>query len=77
MRPGRNAPSALENAAAHLRSGMAATRRGRDSLPDLRSKERVILREWAKAQGCILEKDPMLELERRKSQGEHTVGHDL
>lgn len=76
MHPGRNAPSTLENAAAHLRSGMEATRRGRDSLPDLRSKERALLREWAETENCLLNKDPTLTLERRKSHGEHTVGFD-
>ena len=76
MRAGRNAPSALENAAAHFRSGMAPTRRGRDSLPDLRSKERALLREWAEDHDCLLGKDPTLTLDRRKSHGEHTVGFD-
>jgi hypothetical protein len=55
---------------------MAATRRGRESLPELRSKERALLREWAETQGCLIEKDPTLTLERRKSHGEHTVGFD-
>src|SRR6478752_437953 len=76
MHPGRNATSSLENAAAHLRAGMAATRRGRDSLPELRAKERAILRDWAKAQSCLLDQDPTLTLERRSAHGEHVVGFD-
>ncbi|HEY1120632.1 MAG TPA: hypothetical protein VGE67_03495, partial [Haloferula sp.] len=55
---------------------MAATRRGRDSLPDIRAKERVLLREWAVANGLLLGEDPTLTLERRSSHGEHTVGFD-
>lgn len=76
MRPGRNAKSALADAAAHLRAGMAAARRGRESLPELRSRERGLLKSWAAAHGCLLPEDSTLKLERRKSHGEHTVGFD-
>lgn len=76
MRSGRNAPSALEDAAANLRSGMAAARRGRESLPELRARERLLLREWAEGEGCLLQEDPTLRLQRRSSHGEHVVGFD-
>lgn len=74
--PGRNARSSLEDAAAHLRAGMGAARRGRDSLLELRNLERAILREWAAPQGRIFEQDPTLSLARRQAHGEHVVGFD-
>lgn len=74
MRSGRNAPGALEDAARHLCGGMAATRRGRESLPELRTLERLLLRKWAEGQGCLLREDPTLRLQRRSSHGEHVVG---
>lgn len=76
MRSGRNAPSALEDASRHLCGGMAAARRGRESLPELRTRERLLLREWAEGQGCLLQEDPTLRLQRRSSHGEHAVGFD-
>ena len=76
MRPRRNAPSTLENAAAHVRRGMETTRRGRESLPELRERERNLLREWAGSQDCLFREDPTLTLERRSSHGEHVVGFD-
>jgi hypothetical protein len=62
--PGRNAPSALEDAAAHLRAGMGAARRGRDSLREFRDLERAVLREWVAREGRIFEQDPALRLKR-------------
>lgn len=76
MRPGRNAPNALEDAVSHLRRGMVAARRGRESLHNLREKERALLCEWAKTAGCIFNEDPTLELHRRSAHGEHVVAFD-
>ena len=76
MRPGRNAPSSLEDAVGDLRRGMGAARRGGESLFELRSAERKILRQWCQTNGCVFRKDPTLNLERRKSHGEHTVAFD-
>ena len=72
----RNAPGTLEHASAHLRTGLGATRRGRHSLPEVRSKERDALRAWAKNQGRLFGQDPTLSLLRRQMHGEHTVGFD-
>ncbi|MEO5713299.1 MAG: hypothetical protein ABIT37_07405 [Luteolibacter sp.] len=55
---------------------MGATRRGRESLPELRSKERALLREWAEAGDRIFDQDPTLTLDRRKAHGEHVVAFD-
>jgi hypothetical protein len=74
--PGRNAQSSLEDAAAHLRAGMGAARRGRQSLPELRNLERRLLHEWAACQGRAFEQDPTLSLARRQAHGEHVVGFD-
>lgn len=74
--PGRNAQSSLEDAAAQLRAGVGAARRGRDSLLELRNLERAILREWAAGQGRIFGQDPTLSLARRQAHGEHVVGFD-
>jgi hypothetical protein len=74
--PGRNAASALENAAAQLRSGMEAARRSRQSLPELRAREREILRTWAENHHRIFQTDPTLSLSRRQEHGEHAVGFD-
>lgn len=71
----RNAPSSLEDAAAQLRRGMGAARRGRHSLPELRDRERGILKEWFVDQGRIFQEDPTLNLERCQSHGEHRVGY--
>lgn len=43
-------------------------------MPDIRAKERLLLREWATANGVLLRDEPTLMLERRSSHGEHTVG---
>jgi len=72
----RNAPSSLEDAAAQLRAGMGAARRGRHSLAELREREREILRNWFAGQGRILKEDPTLNLERRQAHGEHRVAFD-
>jgi len=72
----RNASSSLEDAAAQLRAGMGAARRGRDSLAELRGRERDILRTWFSYQGKIFVEDPTLKLERRQAHGEHCVGYD-
>jgi len=72
--PGRNAPSSLQDAAAHLRAGMGAARRGRCSLLELRNRERALLEEWAAAHGRIFQEDPTLSLARRQGHGEHCVG---
>jgi hypothetical protein len=76
MRPGRNPPSSLEDAAAYISSGMETARRCRESLPELRERERCLLREWAEENGCLLAQDPTLKLDRRKAHGEHVVGFD-
>lgn len=70
MRPGRNAPSSLEDAAAHLRGSVVATRRGGESLHSVRAAERNILREWAERHGRLFGEDPTLNLSRRSSHGE-------
>jgi hypothetical protein len=74
--PGRNAPSSLEDAAAQLRAGVGAARRGRQSLLELRNLEREVLREWARRQGRVFGQDPTLSLARRQAHGEHVVGFD-
>ena len=74
--PGRNAPSALENASAELRAGMEAARRGGRSLPELRSQERAFLRRWAERQNRLFKTDPTVGLVRRQAHGEHVVGYD-
>lgn len=76
MRPGRNAPSSLEDAAAHLRGSVGAARRGGESLHSIRAAERDILRRWAERQGRLFGEDPTLNLSRRSSHGEHTVSFD-
>jgi hypothetical protein len=76
MRPGENSPSTLENADGFLRRGMGAARRGRESLLELRTRERAILREWAQAEGRLLGEDPTLRLGPRSSHGEHSVAFD-
>ena len=76
MRPGRNTPSSLEDAAAYISSGMGTARRGRESLPELRATERILLCNWAKEKGCLFEQDPTLSLNRRQAHGEHIVGFD-
>lgn len=55
---------------------METARRGRDSLPELRRRERAIFREWSQTHGRLFEKDPTLNLVRRQAHGEHTVGFD-
>lgn len=54
---------------------MGTARRGRESLPDLRTKERSILRDWAKARNRIFSEDPTLALDRRSAHGEHVVAY--
>ena len=76
MRPGRNASDALEDAVLHLRRGMGTARSGRESLPELRAKERTLLRDWAAAQDRIFDRDPTLTLDRRSAHGEHVVAFD-
>lgn len=73
MRPRIHAPGTLEDASAHLRAGVGATRRGGKSLPELRSIERGLLEQWAETKGCLLAEDPTLKFERRSSHGEHSV----
>lgn len=55
---------------------MGSARRGRESLPELRAKERILLRSWAETSGCIFDKDPTLKFERRSLHGEHAVAFD-
>lgn len=55
---------------------MGTARRGRESLPELRAKERFLLREWAEAEDCIFREDPTLTLDRRSAHGEHVVAFD-
>lgn len=76
MHPGRNAPNSLDDAVRYLRRSMGAARRGRESLPELRTKERALLREWAAAERRIFDEDPTLTLDRRSAHGEHVVAFD-
>lgn len=76
MRPGRNAPSSLEDASAHLQRSMGSARRGGESLFELRTSERAILRNWCQAHGCVFTEDPTLNLDGRRSHGEHSVAFD-
>lgn len=55
---------------------MGPARRGRESLPELRTKERALLRAWAEAGDCIFNEDPTLTLDRRSAHGEHIVAFD-
>lgn len=74
--PGRNEAGALENASAQLRAGMETARRGRLSLPELRAREREILRFWAQSNCRLFAEDPTLTLPRRQEHGEHAVAFD-
>ena len=55
---------------------MGAARRGRLSLPELRNREREILREWFIACGRVFPQDPTLSLQRYQVHGEHRVAFD-
>jgi hypothetical protein len=69
--PGRNAPSSVEEAAAHLRASMGSARRGRHSLAELRDRE--ILKAWFDGQSRVFREDPTLSLDQRQAHGEHCV----
>jgi hypothetical protein len=71
--PGRNAPSSVEEAAAHLRASMGTARRGRYSLAELRDREREVFKAWFDGQGRVLREDPTLSLDQRQAHGEHCV----
>jgi hypothetical protein len=71
--PGRNAPSSVEDTAAHLRAGMGSARRGRQSLAELRNREREILEAWFHGFDRVFPEDPTLSLDQRQAHGEHCV----